>query len=351
MKILRLYTRLPPLPGGMENHIAQLTREQIKLGHEVSIYFNQGSCVTSNDIQITKLPLHKIKPQFIGILLFYFLVFIRLLINRDKFDIVHIHGDWSSLVFSKLIKMLVRADKVIITIHDQISDKLFQQKALSLGLCFVDIIFTTGFEAANQLEKLTSKKIIVQPSGVNEIFFSDFNRNFENEKFTVVTVANLFAKKNIELILEIAKVLKKFKFILVGDGNHRKVLENIIQRNNIDNVELVGFKSAEVVRKYYYESDCYLLTSLSEGTPTSILEAMACGLPIVSSNAGGVKSILGKHNCVVESSNNNHQFIDCLSKFSVNLKLRCDVSAKNRMQSKKYAWKNVAKNIDQYILN
>jgi glycosyltransferase involved in cell wall biosynthesis len=270
--------------------------------------------------------------------------------NRDKFDIIHIHGDWSSLVFSKLIKMLVRADKVIITIHDQISDKLFQQKALSLGLCFVDIIFTTGFEAANQLEKLTSKKIIVQPSGVNKIFFSDFNRNFENEKFTVVTVANLLPKKNIELILEIAKALKEFRFILVGDGNHRKVLENIIRRENIDNVELVGFKSAEVVRKYYYESDCYLLTSLSEGTPTSILEAMACGLPIVSSNAGGVKSILGKHNCVVESSN-NHQFIDCLSKFSVNLKLRCDVSEKNRMQSKKYAWKNVAKNIDQYILN
>ena len=350
MRILRLYTRLPPLPGGMENHIAQLTREQIKLGHEVSIYFNQGSCVTSNDIQITKLPLFKIKPQFIGLLIFHFLVLIRVLMNRDKFDIVHIHGDWSSLVFSKLIKMLVRADKVIITIHDQISNKLLQQKALAVGLRFVDIIFTTGYEAANQLEKLTSKKIIVQPSGVNKIFFSDFNRNFENEKFTVVTVANLLPKKNIELILEISKALKEFRFILVGDGNHRKVLENIIRRENIDNVELVGFKSAEVVRKYYYESDCYLLTSLSEGTPTSILEAMACGLPIVSSNAGGVKSILGKHNCVVELSN-NHQFIDCLSKFSVNLKLRCDVSEKNRMQSKKYAWKNVAKNIDQYILN
>jgi glycosyltransferase involved in cell wall biosynthesis len=128
------------------------------------------------------------------------------------------------------------------------------------------------------------------------------------------------------------------------------VLENIIQRNNIDNVELVGYKSAEIVRKYYYESDCYLLTSLSEGTPTSILEAMACGLPIVSSNAGGVKSILGEHNCVAELSN-QHQFIDCLSKFSVNARSRRDVSVKNRMQSKKYAWKNVAKNIDQYILN
>ncbi len=348
MRILRLYTRLPPLPGGMENHIAQLTREQIKLGHEVSIYFNQGSCVTSNDIQITKLPLFKIKPQFIGLLIFHFLVLIRVLMNRDKFDIVHIHGDWSSLVFSKLIKMFVRADKVIITIHDQISNKLLQQKALAVGLRFVDIIFTTGYEAANQLERLTSKKIIVQPSGVNEIFFSDFNRNFENEKFTVVTVANLLPKKNIELILEIAKALKEFRFILVGDGNHRKVLENIIQRNNIDNVELVGFKSAEIVRKYYYESDCYLLTSLSEGTPTSILEAMACGLPIVSSNAGGVKSILGKHNCVAELSN-QHQFIDCLSKFSVNARSRRDVSVKNRMQSKKYAWKNVAENINLHL--
>ena len=54
MKILRLYTRLPPLLGGMENHIAQLTREQIKLGHEVRIYFNQGLCVTDKDIQINE---------------------------------------------------------------------------------------------------------------------------------------------------------------------------------------------------------------------------------------------------------------------------------------------------------
>ncbi len=350
MKILRLYTRLPPLSGGMENHIAQLTREQMKLGHDVSIYFNQGSCVTANDIQITKIPLFKIKPQFIGMLIFHFLVLIRVLINRDRFDIVHIHGDWSSLVFSKLIKMLVCADKIAITIHDQVYDEILRKKALAICLRFVDIIFATGFEAANQLRKLTSKKITVQPSGVNEIFFSDSNRNYKNKKFTVLTVANLFPKKNIEQVLEIAQVLKEFRFILVGEGSHRSVLENIIQRENIDNVELVGFKSAEIVKKYYYESDCYLLTSLAEGTPTSMLEAMACGLPIVCSDAGGVKSILGEHNCVAELSS-QHQLIDCLLKFSVSTKLRRDVSEKNRMQSKKYAWKNVAKNIDKHLSN
>jgi len=87
---------------------------------------------------------------------------------------------------------------------------------------------------------------------------------------------------------------------------------------------------------------------LSEGTPTSILEAMACGLPIVSSNAGGVKSILGKHNCVADLSN-KYQFIDCLSNFSVNVKLRRDISIKNRIQSEKYAWKSVAKNINLHL--
>ena len=56
MKILRLYTRLPPLPGGMENHIAQLTKEQISLGHEVSIYFNKGNKVTSSDVQVSQIP-------------------------------------------------------------------------------------------------------------------------------------------------------------------------------------------------------------------------------------------------------------------------------------------------------
>ena len=75
MKILRIYQRLPPLLGGMENHIAQLTREQIKLGHEVIIFFKQGSKVTYDDVQLTKIPLFKIKPQFLGVLIFHFLVF------------------------------------------------------------------------------------------------------------------------------------------------------------------------------------------------------------------------------------------------------------------------------------
>ena len=72
MKILRIYTRLPPLIGGMENHIAQLTKEQIKLGHDVVIYFNKGDKFSAHDVQVTKYSLSTLKPQFLG---FFFVSF------------------------------------------------------------------------------------------------------------------------------------------------------------------------------------------------------------------------------------------------------------------------------------
>ena len=61
---------------------------------------------------------------------------------------------------------------------------------------------------------------------------------------------------------------------------------------NIDNVILLGFKNTEEIITLMDNSFAFLLTSFSEGTPTSILEACSRGLPIVTSNVGGIKSII-----------------------------------------------------------
>jgi len=350
MKILRLYTRLPPLPGGMENHIAQLTREQIKLGHDVSIYFNQGSCVSVNDIQITKIPLFKIRPQFIGLLIFHFLVLVRLLINSSKFDVVHIHGDWSSMVFSKLIKLLVCAEKLVFTIHDQVSENIIQKKALAIALLPVDVIFSTGYKTANQLRQLTSNKVIVQPSGINEMFFTECDRKFEKEQLQVITVANLVKKKNLGLILDVAKDTPLLNFIIIGKGKEKVFLKNRVTNESITNVKMLGYKNSKELRLLYCQSDIFLLTSVKEGTPTAVLEAMACGLPIISSNAGGVKSILGQNNCIIEQIS-KIMFVECLSKLADNIGLRKRASIQNKIQSKKYTWKNVARNMDKCLQN
>ena len=348
MKILRIYTRLPPCRGGMENHIYHLTKEQIRLGHDVSIFYNIGDKVSRKDVQITKLPLASLSPQFLGFFIFHFLIYLRLLINKQNFDLIHIHGDWSSLLFSKFIKKAVSADRLIFTVHDQISNKFFYRKLFSKLLKNVDILFATGIATANQLNKLTDKNVIVQPSGVNNIFLEDKIKSFLNNSIQVITVANLVKKKNLGLVLDIARELPNIKFIIVGEGPEKKSLLNRVDYEGLNNVQILGFKEPTELHSLYYESDIFMLTSLKEGTPTALLEAMTCGLPIVASDAGGVSRILGELNCINNSSD-KQKYIDCISKFARSSELRRNVSQKNKIQSQEYAWKNVAKNIDEHI--
>ena len=348
MKILRIYTKLPPLSGGMENHIVQLTKEQIKLGHDVVIYFNKGYKVSSHDVQVTKYSLYNLKPQFFGFFLFHFMVFIRLLSSQNKFELIHIHGDWSSLVFTKIIKKVVGADTVIMTIHDQLSNKFWHKKAFSNLLENVDILFTTGYEAASQLNKLTNNKVIVQPSGIQKIFLESKTRNFNKSSFQVITVANLFKKKNLGLVLDIARELPLVKFLVVGDGPEKNNLLDRLKNEKLSNVQIFGYKKSTELHSLYYQSDIFLLTSIKEGTPTAMLEAMACGLPIVTSGAGGVERILGSHNYVV-NKNDKQQFVDYISTLLRDTQLMQKISEKNIAQSKSFSWENVAQKIDKYL--
>ena len=87
--------------------------------------------------------------------------------------------------------------------------------------------------------------------------------------------------------------------------------------------------SAVEIRRILDKSSCFLLTSFEEGTPTAILEAMVRGLPIVTSDAGGIQNII---------KNNENGFV--LNRFSVE-----DYSEKLRMILKdKDLYNNMRKN-------
>ena len=92
-------------------------------------------------------------------------------------------------------------------------------------------------------------------------------------------------KKNIFEIFKIARNLQIYNFIVLGDGYLFDKAEHFLKKNNIKNVYLLGKKLD--VFKYLYESDLFLSTSLYEGHPISILEAMSIGLPIVASKVIG----------------------------------------------------------------
>jgi glycosyltransferase involved in cell wall biosynthesis len=350
MKILRLYYKLPPMKGGMEKHIYFLTKFQ-NISDEVTVFFNQGDAISSNDEKILPcIKLYKIKPLFIGVFIFYFLIIFKLLFNRKKFDSIHIHGDWSALVFIRIIKKLTQAKIVAFTSHGLITNSYTHRKFLPMSLQNVDLIFTTGHESAGIVQKMVNKQVIIQPSGINNIFFKASEKHFENDKFTLVTVANLVPVKNINLILEIAKNLPDIKFLIVGEGPEKEMHENAIKSNKLKNVKLVGFKSPVEIKKIYNESDCFLLTSLAEGTPTSALEAMTSGLPIVASNAGGLNNIV--IDCINGFVIDNYEiknYVDKIKLIRDNIELRKTIYHNNKEISENFRWDKVAHRITSLI--
>ena len=351
MKILRLYYLLPPKLGGMERHIVNLSKFQSH-EHEVSIFFNYGDKVSSKDVKLLSfVKLFKIRPLFLGIGVFYLAIIFRLLFIREKFDVVHIHGDWSSLVFLKLIKKVAKAKATVFTMHGQLTTNFAHQKLLPKLIKTLDLVFTTGSETSIELSKLSNVEVNIQPSGIDKIFFTDSTKKKELNNFHVISVANLFPVKNVDLIIEIAAKLENIKFSVIGAGPEKEKLQNIIIEKQLKNIELIGFKRISEVKEYYQQSDCFLLTSFGEGTPTSVLEAMACGLPIVSSNAGGIGNIVKEYkNGFVINDFDKNKYIEKIKLLKNSSDLLSEISINNRNLSQNYKWSIVADNITSKTL-
>jgi len=167
-------------------------------------------------------------------------------------------------------------------------------------------------------------------------------------------VGRLTEIKNISLFLEVAKIYKeekdinlpKIKFVIIGDGNLRQTLETEAEMLNIkDLVIFLGNRNDTDV--FYAGLDIVTLTSLNEGTPLSLIEAMANEKPVISTAVGGVTDLLGKvtedkkelqicERGLSVASNNAENFYNGLIYFAKDEKLqkRLSENGKNFVQTR-----------------
>lgn len=132
--------------------------------------------------------------------------------------------------------------------------------------------------------------------------------DFKNKK-VVVTIARFTKQKGLEDIIRafsiVAKEIKDAHLLIIGQGKLRKILEKLIGQLDLNKkVSLVGFKDNPY--KYLAKADLFVLASLWEGFGLVIVEAMACGLPIVSTDCiSGPSEILknGKYGKLVPVGN------------------------------------------------
>src|SRR5690606_36240499 len=114
--------------------------------------------------------------------------------------------------------------------------------------------------------------------------------NLPHEGKVIGTVARLSPEKNINYLLDIAKNCPEFNFVIFGNGPQEQSLRRKINSEGIKNAFLLGFKKD--IFRYYNLLDAFILPSTMEGTPISILEAMASGLVVFASNVGEIPTII-----------------------------------------------------------
>ena len=149
-----------------------------------------------------------------------------------------------------------------------------------------------------------TNKVTIIPLGFEwENFFSQTSdKNMKElyhippQKLLIGSIGRIVSIKDHKLFLRIAqRLLKidrtKFHFIIIGDGELRKDLENEISLKKLEqSFTFTGWQNLDFSK--YRELDLLLLTSKNEGTPVAIIEALASGIPVVASAVGGVPDVM-----------------------------------------------------------
>lgn len=138
---------------------------------------------------------------------------------------------------------------------------------------------------------------IVIPNGVQTNRFQPINRP-ASPVVKILFIGRLIPRKGFQRVLQALPRLrqltaKPFEVEVVGTGAAQSELDKLAEELGVsDLIHYIGAVSYDRLEKSYQYADIFVLTSLSEGMPSVILEAMACGLPIIASDVGGNNEIV-----------------------------------------------------------
>lgn len=140
-------------------------------------------------------------------------------------------------------------------------------------------------------------KSIVLPNGFNEKKFYKISKKSARKKLNFnlsdkigIFVGSFSNRKGIRRVLNASKDINNLKLVLIGAGETISANSNVLFQGTIPHDELVYYLNA---------ADFFILPTLAEGCCNAIIEAMACGLPIISSNLPFNDDILDQHNSIL----------------------------------------------------
>jgi glycosyltransferase involved in cell wall biosynthesis len=129
----------------------------------------------------------------------------------------------------------------------------------------------------------------------------------------------MIKSKGVIELVDAAKVLiqknKAYFFHFVGEGSEKLKLEKIVEEEGfLDNCKFYGAIEHDEIVCLLNSSDILVLPSYREGVPNVIMEALACGLPVVATNVGGIPEIINTKNGILLKSHNMKDIVQGIEK-------------------------------------
>jgi glycosyltransferase involved in cell wall biosynthesis len=289
-------------------------------------------------------------------------------------DLIHVHGHpyLSSFIAAKIAKKYSKP--LVLTQHntfieyDNVWDTVEKVNDLVIGkevLKEADKIIVVSNATMNYVLSLGAnpKKIKVLHNGVDLNRFKPLTgiKDEIREKLGIsknatvaITVRRLVYKNGIDTLIESAEIaIKKnprLVFLVIGAGPDFGEVKAKIRQFGIEkNLRLTGFVSDADLPFYYNAADFFVLPSKSgEGLPLVALEAMACGLPVIATNVGGISEIVTKDYGKVVQPDNPVSLAEAIVEFSHGELLAFKKDLRTMIEQK-YSWdKNVEKLAEIY---
>ena len=237
--------------------------------------------------------------------------------------VVHQHGPYLDLLSSNYSKKI---EQILITFTCKLCDK---------------IIVTDTFTQRYVARFSGRNDIIVIPAAIDTSDFMNFTKNNSND-FIIGYVGRLSLEKNVDTLINAFKGFKQLcagpcKLLIVGDGPLRTNLMDLVNYNDVkDYVIFTGFQR-EIIN-FLSSFDIFVLPSKVEGTPIALIEAMAAGKAIITSDIPSIRQIINdKREGLLFNPNNIRQLKDLMFFLYTHPELRLLLGKNAKEKSKMYA--------------
>ncbi len=305
MKILHVCKKYPNALGGDAVVVSNLVKQQSKSGQTVSVLTSNCDEIENSE-NIYKFGL-KDTPSNLDRITYK-------LLKITKPDIVHTH----SIDMAFVISFAARRYNIpivhtfhIVTFNDSKQKGIRDKVELSL------LRYTKPYKITVLSPKDVKDfkiagyhNVLFIPNGVDTNFWRPLKNIKKNSRFTYIAVGRLEEQKGFQYLIDAAAKLKiqgnNFQLLIVGQGSMKSKLIEQIHRLSLDhNVYLLGKKSPSELRKLYNQSQVFVLSSLWEGMPLTLLEAWSSGLLIISTNISSVIHLIPNNKYLISPTDSD----------------------------------------------